>query len=118
VQAAPVAGVPSDWTITSFDGTKIRAHWFPVSGADAAHPRPTGLEGPGWGEGGATKSSDGILGSVSITALNQDGYNVLTWDPRGFGDSTGTIEVDSPNVEGRDVSRLIDWVATQPARSL
>jgi ABC-2 type transport system ATP-binding protein len=118
VQAAPVAGVPSDWTIMSFDGTKIRAHWFPVPGADAAHPRPTVLEGPGWGEAGATKGTDGILGSVSITALNQDGYNVLTWDPRGFGDSTGTIEVDSPNVEGRDVSRLIDWVATQPGVQL
>jgi ABC-2 type transport system ATP-binding protein len=118
VPATPVAGVPSDWTITSFDGTKIRAHWFPAPGASAAHPDPTVLEGPGWGEAGATKSTGDILGSVSITGLNNDGYNVLTWDPRGFGQSTGTIEVDSPSFEARDVSRLIDWVATRPGVQL
>jgi ABC-2 type transport system ATP-binding protein len=114
VQASAVAGVPSDWTITSFDGTKIRAHWFPAPGANASHPEPTVLMGPGWGSAGATKDSPTLLGSMSITGLNNDGYNVLTWDPRGFGQSTGTIEVDSPSYEGRDVSRLIDWVATRP----
>ena len=118
VRATPVAGVPSDWTITSFDGTKIRAHWFPAPGASASHPEPTVLEGPGWGEAGATLSTPAILGSLSITGLNNDGYNVLTWDPRGFGQSTGTIEIDSPDYEARDVSRLIDWVSTRPGVQL
>ena len=118
VQATPVAGVASDWTITSFDGTKIRAHWFPAPGASASHPKPTILEGPGWGEAGATTSTPDVLGSLSITGLNNDGYNVLTWDPRGFGQSTGTIEIDSPNYEARDVSRLIDWVSTRPGVQL
>lgn len=118
VQATPVAGVPSNWTITSFDGTKIRAHWFPAPGASASHSEPTILEGPGWGEAGATTSTPDILGSLSVTGLNSDGYNVLTWDPRGFGQSAGTIEIDSPNYEARDVSRLIDWVSTRPGVQL
>ena len=59
-----------------------------------------------------------FCGSLSVTGLNSDGYNVLTWDPRGFGQSTGTIEIDSPNYEARDVSRLIDWVSTRPGVQL
>src|SRR6478609_211741 len=52
--AAPVDGVPSDWDITTFDGVKIRAHWFPVASATAAAPAPTVLMGPGWGQAGDT----------------------------------------------------------------
>jgi ABC-2 type transport system ATP-binding protein len=118
VRAIPVPGVASDWTITSFDATEIRAHWFPASGATAQHPDPTVLMGPGWGMSGETKSSQGLLGGQPISNLNDAGYNVLTWDPRGFGQSTGTIEVDSASYEGRDVSRLIDWVATLPGVEL
>ena len=33
VVAAPVTGSTHDLDITSFDGTTIRAHWFPVEGA-------------------------------------------------------------------------------------
>ncbi len=120
VVAAPVPGVPSDWTITSFDGTKIRAHWFPVAGATPQRPAPTVLMGPGWGESGDTDLSGtgDVFGTVSISDLHRAGYNVLTWDPRGFGKSTGTIEVDSPGFEAKDVSRLIDWVATRPGVEL
>ena len=33
IAATPVAGSTSDFDITSFDGTKIRTHWFPVDDA-------------------------------------------------------------------------------------
>ncbi len=46
--------------------------------------------------------------------LRRAGFNVVTWDPRGFGKSEGTVEVDSPKFEGRDVSSLISWLARQP----
>ena len=39
---------------------------------------------------------------------------MLTWDSRGFGQSGGTVEVDSKDFEGRDVQVLIDWLAKQP----
>jgi ABC-2 type transport system ATP-binding protein len=109
-----VPGVASGWTVTSFDGTPIRAHWFPVD-LPGGQPAPTVLMGPGWSLPGDTDTTGaGILGAISIKSLRDDGYNVLTWDPRGFGSSGGSAEVDSPNFEARDVSTLITWVATQP----
>ena len=120
VVATPVAGSSSDYDIVSFDGTKIRAHWFPRAGA-AGTKSPTVLKGPGWGSPGDTNTAGsgyGLFGDLSIHALNLAGYNVLTWDPRGFGQSSGTIETDSADFEGRDVERLIDWVAAQPGVQL
>ena len=119
--ATAVSGSTSDWTVTSFDGTRIRAHWFPVAGATATAPAPTVLMGPGWSLPGDTDTSTskvGLLGALTIADLHKAGYNVLTWDPRGFGASTGDVESDSPAYEGRDVSALISWVATQPGVQL
>ncbi len=106
--------MPSDWDVTSFDGTTIRLHWFPVSLPDGGRA-PTVLMGPGWSLPGDTDTTGpGVLGDIPIKDLHQAGYNVLTWDPRGFGSSGGNAEVDSPNFEARDVSTLITWVASQP----
>jgi len=99
--------------VTSFDGTKIRVHWFPDPSADG-QVRPTVLMGPGWGESGDTNTSQaGIQGALSIGSLWQGGFNVLTWDPRGFGKSAGEAEVDSPSYEGRDITAIINWLAAQ-----
>ncbi|HEY7917765.1 MAG TPA: CocE/NonD family hydrolase [Acidimicrobiales bacterium] len=118
VEATPVPGTPSDWNVTSFDGTVIRAHWFPVS-LPAGKTAPTVLMGPGWSLAGDTDvQGSGILGAIPIKDLRAAGYNVLTWDPRGFGRSGGKAEVDSPAFEGRDVSTLISWVATLPGVQL
>jgi ABC-2 type transport system ATP-binding protein len=114
VAVTKVPGVASDLTLTSFDGAKIRLHWFPSPAASAAQPLPTVLMGPGWGQAGDTNTKAvGLFGSLGIGALQKAGYNVLTWDPRGFGQSTGTVETDSADFEGRDVEKMLDWVATQ-----
>ena len=114
---APIAaddlGNERDWEIISFDETVIRAHWFPRG--SETDPAPTVLMGPGWGSAGDTdENAPGLLGALSIKTLRDNGYNVLTWDPRGFGESTGTVEIDSVDYEARDVQQLLDWVATQP----
>lgn len=115
VDASPADDTGQDWNVTSFDGTVIRAHWFPLVAADSGTTAPTVLMGPGWGSAGDTDvNSIGILGVVNIATLRAAGFNVLTWDPRGFGQSTGTVEVDSAEFEGRDVQQLLDWVSTQP----
>ncbi len=124
VTAVQVAGSTSDWTVTSFDGTVLRVHWFPLpersdSGGSPAGPHPTVLMGPGWSLPGDTDTKGtGILGGLPIHDLWEAGYNVMTWDPRGFGKSNGAAEVDSPAYEAKDVSTLIDWVATQPGVQL
>ena len=116
VDVSPVAGTPTDFALTSFDGTVIRMHWFPQTDATTGRPAPTVLMGPGWGGAGDT-NVDSTQGP-GIKTLHNAGYNVLTWDPRGFGKSTGTVEVDSADYEGRDVQRIISWVATQPGVQL
>lgn len=119
VRAEPVPGVDSDLVVTSFDDTPIRVHWFPHPDATEAEPAPTALMGPGWGLAGDTDvDSIGVLGGIDIASLRTAGYNVLTWDPRGFGQSGGVATVNDPDNEGRDVQRLIDWVSAQPEARL
>jgi ABC-2 type transport system ATP-binding protein len=115
VEAEPVPDVASDVTITSFDDTEIRAHWFPAPDATADSPAPTVLMGPGWSQpGDVSTDGDVLFGAHGISAMNERGINVLTWDPRGFGESTGQANVNSPDHEGRDAQVLLDWVAEQP----
>jgi ABC-2 type transport system ATP-binding protein len=98
-----------DETVTSFDGTPIVVHWFPQPSLAAGATAPSVLVGPGWGSGGATDPArDPIL------RLHAAGYNVLTFDPRGFGQSGGTVTVNSVDHEGRDMQALLSWLATQP----
>lgn len=114
--ATAVPGVESDLDVISFDGTSIRAHWFPHPGATAQDPAATVLVGQGWRLPGDTGlEAVSRFGATDIGTLQAAGFNVLTWDPRGFGESGGTSSmVDSAEVEGRDVQVLLDWVAAQP----
>lgn len=115
VEVEPVDDVESDFTLTSFDGTEIRLHWFPAEDASADDPAPALLMGPGWSLPGASDpDGDPILGGIRIREINEHGYHVLTWDPRGFGVSSGTAQINHPDTEGRDVQLLIDWLAEQP----
>src|SRR4029453_13251992 len=54
------------------------------------------------------------FGTIGLGPLRAAGYNVLTWDPRGFGQSGGPGEVHPPDYEARDASALISYVARQP----
>ena len=118
VLASAPAAQARDATVTSFDGTQIQLSFMP---ADGGGKHPTVLEGHGWGGSRDTNpdsASDEATGNVGVGALRKAGFNVLTWDARGFGNSGGTVEVDSPDFEARDVSALIDWLATQPEAKL
>ncbi len=107
--------------VTSFDGTQIKVNFFPTDAASAGRRAPTVLFGPGWSSAGATDpngASDPTIGAVGVGPLRAAGFNVLTWDPRGFGDSGGMVEVDSPKFEARDVKALVSYVARQPEAEL
>lgn len=101
-----------DGYVTSFDGARIVYSFFPAPGSGPGHKAPTVMFGPGYSSARANSSDP------TVAALLQAGYNVLTWDPRGFGDSDGNVEIDSPQYEGRDVQALIDYIARQPEAML
>jgi len=127
-------GYPVDWSlppgapqardvkVVSFDGTQIYVHFMPAQGLLKDQKAPTVLNGPGLGATGAT-NLDGtfldpiladVVGMLSPGTLRRDGYNVVTWDPRGEWNSGGTLELNAAEFEGRDMSAIISWIATQP----
>jgi ABC-2 type transport system ATP-binding protein len=110
-----------DDSITSFDGTRIVLSFFGAEGLQPGQKAPTVLVGPGWGVPRDTDENSqtvAAFGAVGLGPLRAAGYNVLTWDPRGFGQSGGTVEADSPDFEARDASALISYVARQPEAQL
>ncbi|WP_405820080.1 alpha/beta fold hydrolase [Streptomyces sp. NBC_00838] len=87
-------------------GARIDTSYF-TAGDDGDRRRPAVLLGHGFG---------GSKNDVRAQAekLARDGYAVLTWSARGFGKSTGTIGLNDPAHEVKDVSRMIDWLAERP----
>lgn len=110
------AAFARDAIVRSFDGTEIVVHYFPAEGLKAGERAPTVLSGHGFGGEGETDAStpSSDAGTIGNGPLRKAGYNVLTWDARGFGNSQGSVEVDAPDKEARDVQALIDFVAAQP----
>uniref|UniRef100_UPI0031D2B6B0 alpha/beta fold hydrolase n=1 Tax=Saccharothrix mutabilis TaxID=33921 RepID=UPI0031D2B6B0 len=51
--------------------------------------------------------------SAQATELAQRGFVVLAYSARGFGRSTGSIELNSVDHEVRDAQKLLDWLATR-----
>ncbi|WP_026400861.1 CocE/NonD family hydrolase [Actinomadura rifamycini] len=98
--------------VASFDGTKIVTNFFPAPGLAKGERAESVLLGSGFGGRGATDPESGELGY-----LLDAGYNVVTWNPRGFG-SGGAVQIDHPQAEGRDMRKLIDWIARQPEAKL
>ncbi|MFI6682407.1 alpha/beta fold hydrolase [Streptomyces sp. NPDC050485] len=91
--------------VLDMPGAKIDTSFFTAGGA--ADKRPAVLIGHGFGG-----SKNEVKGQAE--QLARDGYAVLTWSARGFGKSTGQIGLNDPQLEVKDVSRLIDWLAKRP----
>jgi ABC-2 type transport system ATP-binding protein len=105
------------YDVISFDGTPISTNFFPASGIADGEQAPTVLNGPGLGSPGETDPYNevGTFGSVPGVGLMRDeGYNVITWDPRGEFASGGVLQLDNPFFEGRDVSAIVSWAADNP----
>jgi ABC-2 type transport system ATP-binding protein len=119
VAATPAAA--RDAVVTSFDGTRLAVTLHPAAGLKPGQKAPTILQTHGWGGSRDTNpdsASDDSTGNVGTGPLRKAGFNVLTWDSRGFGQSGGTVTVDYKGNEGRDVSVLLDWLAKQPEAQL
>src|SRR4051812_54539 len=103
-----------DVDVRSFDGTTIHAHFSPASQRASGERVPTVLIGPGYPTLGDTNPDADTSDIIGQATLRAEGYNTLTWDPRGIGGSGGVVNFDSPDFEARDVQALIDFVATAP----
>jgi pimeloyl-ACP methyl ester carboxylesterase len=119
IAAAPAAAdLPSrDAIVPSYDGAPLIVTLHPAAGLQAGQHAPTILQTHGWAgsrQKNPDAASDETTGNVGVGPLRRAGFNVLTWDSRGFGDSGGVVQVDGPDSEGRDVQVLLDWVAQQP----
>jgi ABC-2 type transport system ATP-binding protein len=127
--AAGLVPAQENVKVTSFDGTNIDVNFFPAAGLQEGQTAPTVMVGSFWGLP-AYPSTIGLLPSIGIegisidaelvgpAALINDGYNVVTWDARGWYESGGQVNLDNPNIEGRDVTSIINWLATQPGVKL
>jgi ABC-2 type transport system ATP-binding protein len=109
VLAAPASA--REAVVRSFDGTELHVSFHVAKPGKRA---PTILMTHGWG-GTREKSADGASGAANagVGALRKAGFNVLTWDSRGFGESSGTVTIDYRANEGRDVKVLLNWLARQ-----
>src|SRR5688500_2463426 len=82
-----------DIVVTSWDGTPIVATLMLPDGASAAAPVPVIIGTHGWA-GSRARTPSGL-----VATLLEEGYAVLTWDSRGFGESGGEANVGAPGFE-------------------
>ncbi len=90
-----------DHWVESHDGVELAVTmWY---NATVERPAPVILGGHGWA---------GNRGDLEDRArwLVDEGYILLAWDARGFGESTGAVGLNGPD-EWADVRVLIDWIA-------
>lgn len=64
---------------------------------------PLVLQGHGYG-GARNTTPDGFQ-----QKLRDAGYYVISIDERGFGETSGTVRVMSPDFEGQDLIAILDW---------
>jgi hypothetical protein len=73
---------------------------FDCDNADkGAHPLM--MHGPGYS---SSRAESGF------TNYRNDGYTVISWDPSGFGESSGSAKAMDPEHEGRYLIAVLDWV--------
>lgn len=92
-----------DHVVESWDGTPLAVG---VHAPDGDGPHPVILRAHGYAGSRADASHP------FVSALNEAGFLVLTWDARGFGQSGGEVRFDDPSYEGRDALQVLRWLNT------
>lgn len=113
--AAPVAPAPAvtSGCVSSVpepgstEPTPICYSLFRPAGASAAKPVPMLLHSHGWG---GSRTTD----AAAFGSWLQQGFGILSFDQRGFGESGGKAHIETPALEGRDVIALVDLVTALP----
>jgi ABC-2 type transport system ATP-binding protein len=108
VRAAEEVRIEDDIIVESSDGTPIVATLMLPAGASAESPVPAVIGTHGWG-GSRSRSPSGLA-----ARLIDEGYAILTWDSRGFGESGGEANVGAPGFEVEDAKALLGYLASRP----
>ena len=111
------AGVSYDVTLTGFDGETIAFTVHEPATLVGGETYPLLLFGHGFGAqripalGRDTLLSDQPGASIvgPPQAYLQAGYGEISIDQRGFGQSTGSVRVLDPEIEGRYLVQIVDW---------
>jgi len=94
-----------DLRIESWDGTELACTLFtPTDAAPGSAPYPSMLMTHGWGGDRSEAMGPELFAS--------EGYVVLAYDSRGFGESGGEAGSDGPN-EVKDAERLVTWLGNR-----
>lgn len=110
--ASRVAGEHYQVQLQSASGERISFEVFEPAviqcgdRSEGAHPLV--LQGHGFGGARVSDTGDAYqqTGIADLVAAN---YAVISIDQRGFGDSSGTVRVLDPDVEGLDLLQILDW---------
>jgi ABC-2 type transport system ATP-binding protein len=91
-------------TLPTYDGEKVSFHILEPDRFDcdniAQGAHPLMMHGPGYSGSGSTSG---------FTDYRSIGYTVISWDPRGFGNSSGTVRAMDPEFEGQYLNQILDW---------
>lgn len=103
--AETVVGNTYQVTLETYDGLPLSFYVLePTSGVECSRDTlgkyPLVLHGPGYSGSASTSGFDDY---------RADGYTVISWDPRGFGDTGGTVRVMDPEFEGQYLVQILDW---------
>lgn len=103
--AETVVGNTYQVMLETYDGLPLSFYVLePTSGVECSRgalgKHPLMLHGPGYSGTAATSGFDDY---------RADGYTVISWDPRGFGDTGGTVRVMDPEFEGQYLVQILDW---------
>ncbi len=108
-----------DQTLTAEDGEDIAFTVFTPENPNG-QAKPLIIHGHGFGLSrienfDSNNPVDGFVQDQEITVeiarrmWEEAGFYVISFDQRGFGDSTGTITVMDPDIDCRNISQIIDW---------
>lgn len=89
------------------DGTTIVASIFKPGAASTDSQVPVILDSHGWGGSRRTSVTDS-----TVDAFLDAGFGMVSFDQRGFGESSGEANVQDPTKETEDVKAVIDYIAT------
>lgn len=90
--------------LPTYDGQSVSFQVMEPASFDCANlakgAHPLMLHGPGYSGSRSTSGFDDYRSA---------GYTVISWDPRGFGDTSGSVRVMDPEFEGQYYVQILDW---------